>query len=79
MNYKYPREEKLKQKMIFPYFLRKENGKLIGNIRLISFSSEEITQHKVGVSVSKRYFKKRWIEIEQRDFERAYRLHKLDF
>ena len=33
-----------------------------------STSLNMTTQHKVGVSVSKRYFKKQFIEIESKDF-----------
>ena len=57
-NYKYPREEKLKQKNDISLLFEKGKWQTCGNLRLISFSSEEIALHKMGVSVSKRYFKK---------------------
>ena len=68
MNYKYPREEKLKQKNDISLLFEKGKWQTCGNIRLISFSSEEITQHKVVFLFLKGISKKRWIEIEQRDF-----------
>ena len=80
LNYKYPREEKLKQKNDISLLFEKGKWQTCGNIRLISFSSEEITQQKVGVSVSKRYFKKAVDRNRAKRFLReAYRLHKTDF
>ncbi len=64
MNYKYPREEKLKQKNDISLLFEKGKWKTCGNLRVISYQIDASTslsmtaQHKVGVSVSKRYFKK---------------------
>lgn len=66
LNQKYPREEKLKHKKDISLLFEKGKWYTCGNIRVISFldgnllteNPAAITQHKVGVSVSKRYFKK---------------------
>lgn len=87
MNYKYPREEKLKQKKDISLLFEKGKWQTCGKIRIISFSPDEESsshnkthQHKVGVSVSKRYFKKAVDRNRIKRFLReAYRLHKPDF
>lgn len=80
MNYKYPREEKLKQKNDISLLFEKGKWMTCGKIRIISFSSEEIKNYKVGVSVSKRYFKKAVNRnYIKRLLREAYRLHKTDF
>lgn len=79
-NYKYPREEKLKQKNDISLLFEKGKWQTCGNLRLISFSSEEIALHKMGVSVSKRYFKK---AVDRNRIKRllreVYRLNKTAF
>ena len=80
MNYKYPREEKLKQKNDISLLFEKGKWQTCGNIRIITFSSEEILQHKVGVSVSKKYFKKATDRNRlKRLLREAYRLNKEEF
>lgn len=80
MNFKYPREEKLKQKTDISLLFEKGKWQTCGNIRLISFSSQEIAQHKVGVSVSKRYLKKAVDRNRaKRLLREVYRLHKTEF
>lgn len=80
MNYKYPREEKLKQKNDISLLFEKGKWKTCGNLRVISFSSEEFSQHKVGVSVSKRYFKKAVHRNRiKRLLREVYRLNKAQF
>ena len=86
MNYKYPREEKLKQKNDISLLFEKGKWKTCGNLRVISYQTDASTslsmtaQHKVGVSVSKRYFKKAVDRNRAKRFLReAYRLHKTDF
>lgn len=80
MNFKYPREEKLKQKKDISLLFEKGKWQTCGHLRIISYSTEEISQHKVGVSVSKRYFKK---AVERNRIKRllreSYRLHKSTF
>lgn len=80
MNFKYPREEKLKQKKDISLLFEKGKWQTCGHLRIISYSAEEISQYKVGVSVSKRYFKK---AVERNRIKRllreSYRLHKNAF
>lgn len=80
MNFKYPREEKLKQKKDISLLFEKGKWTTCGNIRIINFSSEEILQHKVGVSVSKKYFKKATDRNRlKRLLREVYRLNKEEF
>ncbi|WP_188617386.1 ribonuclease P protein component [Cloacibacterium rupense] len=80
MNFKYPQEEKLKQKNDISLLFEKGKWQTFGKIRVISYSSEEITQHKLGVSVSKRYFKKAVDRNRaKRLLREVYRLHKTEF
>lgn len=80
MNFKYPREEKLKQKNDISLLFEKGKWQTCGNLRVISFSSDEINQYKVGVSVSKRYFKKAVDRNRaKRLLREVYRLNKLSF
>ena len=80
LNFKYPREEKLKQKKDFSLLFEKGKWTTCGNIRIITFSSEEILQHKVGVSVSKKYFKKATDRNRlKRLLREVYRLNKEEF
>ncbi|WP_027375934.1 ribonuclease P protein component [Kaistella palustris] len=65
MNQKYPTREKLKQKKEIDFLFSKGKWQTVGNLRIISVDmtkkpSDEIQldNQKVGVSVSKRYFKK---------------------
>lgn len=80
MNNRYPLEEKLKQKNDISLLFEKGKWTTCGCIRVISYSPENTTQHKVGVSVSKRYFKKAVDRNRaKRLLREAYRLHKPDF
>jgi len=80
LNFKYPREEKLKQKNDISLLFEKGKWQTCGNLRIISFSSDEISQYKVGVSVSKRYFKKAVDRNRaKRLLREAYRLNKEAF
>lgn len=86
MNFKYPREEKLKQKKDISLLFEKGKWQTCGHLRIISFSPPEdlsasgSSKHKVGVSVSKRFFKK---AVERNRIKRllreSYRLHKSAF
>lgn len=65
MNQKYPALEKLKQKREIDFLFGKGKWLTCGNLRIISIDLEKIpaedftaSNQKVGVSVSKRYFKK---------------------
>lgn len=65
MNEKYPAHEKLKQKRQIDLLFAKGKWLSAGNLRVISLDLDkkpqedfEISNQKVGVSVSKKYFKK---------------------
>lgn len=65
MNQNYPTREKLKQKKEIDFLFAKGKWQTSGNLRIISIDfgkkpNDEIllSNQKVGVSVSKRYFKK---------------------
>ena len=86
MNFKYPREEKLKQKNDISLLFEKGKWKTCGNLRVISYQIDASTslsmtsQHKVGVSVSKRYFKKAVHRNRiKRLLREVYRLNKAQF
>ena len=80
MNNKYPREEKLKHKNDISLLFEKGKWQTCGNLRVITYSSDEILQPKVGVSVSKRYFKKAVNRnFSKRLLREAYRLNKEAF
>ena len=65
MNQKYPTREKLKQKKEIDFLFVKGKWQTNGNLRIITIDLSkkppedfEISNQKVGVSVSKKYFKK---------------------
>ena len=65
MNQKYPTREKLKQKKEIDFLFAKGKWQTNGNLRIITIDLSkkppedfEISNQKVGVSVSKKYFKK---------------------
>lgn len=65
MNQKYPTREKLKQKKEIDFLFAKGKWQTLGDLRIISIDltkkpAEDFTieNQKVGVSVSKKYFKK---------------------
>ncbi len=65
MTQKYPRKEKLKQKREIDLLFEKGKWLSQGNLRIIYLDLEKkpqedfsLTNHKFGVSVSKKYFKK---------------------
>jgi len=65
LNQKYPKREKLKQKKEISLLFEKGKWKTCGKIRMIVLKEEVSVSHglpvensKIGVSVSKRYFKK---------------------
>lgn len=60
-NFKYSREEKLKKNTEIALLFEKGKWRSCGNLRLIILKDkpdQPVEQHKFGVSVSKRYFKK---------------------
>ena len=60
-NFKYPREEKLKKNTEITLLFEKGKWKTNGNLRIIILKNKPnlpVENLKVGVSVSKRYFKK---------------------
>lgn len=79
MSFSYSRENKLKQKKEIALLFEKGQWKTAGNIRLIILNVENL-QPKLGVSVSKRNFKK---AVDRNRIKRllreVYRLNKNDF
>lgn len=84
MNQKYPKKEKLKKKRELDLLFGKGKWFTCGNLRIVSFHLNETTQEnltihnqKIGVSVSKRYFKK---SVDRNRIKRllreSYRLNK---
>ena len=84
MNQKYPTREKLKQKKEIDFLFVKGKWQTNGNLRIITIDLSkkppedfEISNQKVGVSVSKKYFKK---AVDRNYFKRllreTYRLNK---
>lgn len=75
----YARHEKLKQKKEISFLFEKGKWRSCGSIRIISVKNDSLKQ-KVGVSVSKRNFKK---AVDRNRIKRllreAYRLNKNDF
>lgn len=84
MNQKYPTEEKLKQKKEIDLLFGKGKWLTCGNLRAISIDLDKkpqegllIDNQKVGVSVSKRYFKKAVHRNRiKRQLREVYRLNK---
>ena len=83
-NQKYPPKEKLKQKREIDLLFAKGKWNSCGNLRIISIDLEkkpqenfEISNQKVGVSVSKKFFKKAVHRNRiKRLLREAYRLNK---
>ncbi|MCU7614660.1 ribonuclease P protein component [Chryseobacterium sp. GMJ5] len=79
-NFKYPAEEKLKKKNEITLLFEKGKWKNFENLRIIVLKNhpEILTDHvKIGVSVSKRYFKKAVHRNRiKRLLRECYRLHK---
>lgn len=82
-DYKYPKEEKLKHKKEIDFLFSKGRWKTSGNLRIIFADAKDFSPEtrqekpKVGVSVSKRYFKKA-VDRNQikRQLREVYRLNK---
>ncbi len=87
MNQKYPKKEKLKQKKEIDLLFQKGKWLTNGNLRVISIDLAKRPQEglsvgnlKVGVSVSKRYFKKAVHRNRiKRQLREVYRLNKTLF
>lgn len=86
-DFKYPKREKLKQKRETDLLFGKGKWLSCGNLRIISINLEKkpqenfsVSNQKVGVSVSKRYFKK---AVDRNRIKRllreSYRLNKKMF
>lgn len=54
----YPTGHKLKQKKDITLLFEKGKWRSFGNLRVIFLRSEAFAGHKIGVSVSKKYFKR---------------------
>lgn len=87
MNQKYPTKEKLKQKKEIDLLFGKGKWLTCGNLRLISINLDKkpqeglvVENQKIGVSVSKRYFKKAVHRNRiKRQLREVYRLNKSVF
>ncbi len=76
----YPRAEKLKSKRELDLLFDKGKWKTVGNMRIVTYSNAELPQAKIGVSVSKRNFKKAVYRNRiKRLLREAYRLNKSSF
>ena len=83
-NQKYPRKEKLKQKREIDLLFAKGKWNSCGNLRIIFIDLQkkpqenfELSNQKVGVSVSKKYFKKAVYRNRiKRLLRECYRLNK---
>lgn len=80
MNTKYPQKEKLKQKKEISLLFEKGKWKTCGSVRIISYENNLFENQKVGVSVSKRNYKKATDRNRlKRLLREAYRLNKEKF
>lgn len=79
-NYKYPTEEKLKEKDEITLLFEKGKWKNSGSLRIIILKHHPdlpVENEKIGVSVSKRYFKKAVFRNRvKRLLRECYRLNK---
>jgi ribonuclease P protein component len=58
VNAKYPKNEKLKSKTLIELLFKEGSSQGVYPLRLVFVKNTENEQHKMGVSVSKKYFKK---------------------
>ena len=79
-NFQYGANLKLKHKRDLALVFEKGKWKTCGNLRIVYVNPEQTTGPKIGVSVSKRYFKK---SVDRNRIKRllreAYRLNKEQF
>lgn len=79
-DFKYPKEEKLKKKAEIDLLFAKGKWRTYGNLRIIILKNHTDLQNenvKIGVSVSKRYFKKAvYRNRVKRLLRECYRLNK---
>ena len=77
---RYSKAQKLKSKRELDLLFEKGRWKTVGNLRIVTYSSPDLTGIKIGVSVSKRYFKKAVHRNRiKRLLREAYRLNKNSF
>lgn len=80
MSQTYSKENKLKQKKQISQLFEKGKWRSCGNLRIIVLNSSEVPEAKIGVSVSKRNFKK---AVDRNRIKRllreVYRLNKDEF
>ena len=76
----FPKSKKLKKENEISLLFKKGKWKTVGNIRVITYSHPDFAESKVGVSASKRYFKK---AVDRNRVKRllreAYRMEKQPF
>lgn len=76
----YPKTEKLKHKKDIDLLFEKGKWRKHGNLRIIFLKKEDLSAQKIGVSVSKRYFKKAVHRNRvKRLLREAYRLNKEEY
>ena len=73
----YPKNEKLKQSKEIDLLFKKGKWKTVGNIRIVYHHFEDLENTKIGVSASKRFFKKATDRNRiKRLLRESYRLNK---
>lgn len=79
-NFRYPRQEKLKSKKEITLLFEKGKWSSCGHLRIITLPQADLQVPKLGVSVSKRNFKKATDRNRvKRLLREAYRLNKSEF
>lgn len=80
MQQNYPRSEKLKNKKELAFLFEKGSWKSSGSLRIVFVKNADVESQKVGVSVSKKLFKR---AVDRNRIKRllreCYRLHKDEF
>lgn len=77
---RYPRHEKLKHRNTIALLFEKGKWKTCGNLRIITYCPKDNASHQIGVSVSKKFFKKATDRNRiKRLLREVYRLNKSAF
>lgn len=79
-SYRYPKQEKLKHRNTIALLFKKGKWKTCGNLRIITYRPKDNASHQIGVSVSKKFFKKATDRNRiKRLLREVYRLNKSAF